>query len=279
MKKIYIKYLLSFFLLTSFSCHKSLACKDLNPETCSVLKDFQVFSQNTQIHFDHLCSNIEGEKAWTREAYVLFGPGHSAKILAQLSMGWVNLEEEEQGVALHFMEIEVTKASWKNTNLSFAFEANHLESGKMVRGEFHDQYYTYSEGVQIPKSYNLDSKGTIRWYDFIEPEEEKVKTNDHNYSSEFYLPMSQLLEKDGIYQLSVLIKNNQNQEEIRLIGPQINPFLLDIKEKPQVEVLGLFGTLNPFQRGGIWDLLFMAIPHDKCINARRKSRKIFKESY
>ncbi len=81
----------------------------------------------------------------------------------------------------------------------------------------------------------------------------------------------------GTLQLSLIIKNDNSAEEIKLVGPSIKDidFIILGIEKPKVRVLDFIDTLNPFQKGSLWDWLYYGMKYDKCIYARKKARKEF----
>ena len=265
-------------VFTLFSCAGG-PCKNLNSSTCPVLKDFQVFNKNSEIHFNHLCSDLEHDSEFARQSYVLFEKSSSkekALVLAKLRLGWLGLNTA-QGIAVDFLEIKI-ESSWSaSTPISFALSARNNQSGKNLRGAFVNEYL---KGPHSKVSYQLDENGNINWYDFLEPENRTGADLTNHPTPSPSITINQLSDKTMAYQLFLILKNNNSKEEIRLEGPYINNIesFLEI-EKPEVRVLGLLDTLNPFQKGGLWDWLSLGAKYDKCIYARKKSRQEFQQIF
>ena len=143
----------------------------------------------------------------------------------------------------------------------------------MTRGLFVNKYL---KGPHSEINYKLSANGNLTWYDFPEPED-KTRANASNHPvPESFITVDELPNIMDDYQLYLLIKNDSAEKEIRLEGPHIENIepLLKI-EKPEVRVLDFFDTLNPFQKGGMWDFLSQGVKYDKCIYARKKARKEF----
>ena len=250
------------------------SCKNLDSETCPVLKEFQVFDVNTKLHFNHLCSELDYDTEFARQSYVFFeklDTAGKALVLANLRLGWLGIDKT-QGLAVDFLEIKI-ESLWPQSSISFALLAKSKSSGNMVRGVFVNKYL---KGPHTQANYQLSVNGKLTWYDFVEPEDKtRTKAQNHPIPAPS-ITVDQLPSITDGYQLYLLVKNERTEQEIMLAGSHIENIkpLLNI-EQPQVRVLGFVDTLNPFQKGGLWDWLSMGAKYDKCIYARKKARKEF----
>ena len=259
------------------SCTSS-SCKNLDSDTCPVLKDFQVFDKNELTHFNHLCSDLDHDSEFARQSYVLFESSNTnekALILAVLRLGWLGIGDS-QGIAVDFLEIKIN-SMWPSALISFALEMKNKQTGGIIRGNFVNYYL---KGPHAETSYQLDKNGSINWYNFLESEESAITESYNHPVPAPSITIDKLPNTTTAYQLFLIIKNNSTKGEIKLAGPSIENIepILNIK-KPQMRVLGLFDTLNPFQKGGLWDVVSVGAKYDKCIYARKKARKEFTETF
>ena len=271
------------FIYTSVFALSSCAsdsCKSLDSKTCPVLKDLQIFNKNTKIHFKHLCSDLEYYSEFSRQSYVLFekwdtNASYKALVLATLRVGWLGINQK-QGVAIDFMEIKIASL-WPKALLSLALEMKNEQTGSITRGGF---ITNYLRGPDSQINYQLDEKGNISWYDFLEPEE-RTATEPRNHPTPApSIVINELTNITDEYQLLLVIKNNSTKAEIKLQGSYIEDMVSFLNiEEPKVRVLGFFDTLNPFQEGGLWSWLSLGYKYDKCIYARKKARKEFVKTF
>ena len=274
--KLAFAFYISLFVLSA--CAGRGSCKNLDSETCLLLKNFQVFDKNTNLNFNHLCSELDYDTEFARQSYVFFEKSDSdekALILAKLRLGWLGINEN-QGLAVDFLEIKL-ESQWPQSTVSFALLAKSESSVSSVRGLFVNKYL---KGPDTEANYQLSANGNLTWYDFPEPEDKK-RTNVRNHPiPASFIPVDKLPSLTDEYHLNLIIKNEKTKKEILLEGPHISNIeaLLNI-EKPQARVLGLSDTLKPSQKGGFWDGLSTGLKYDKCIYARKKARKEFDKRF
>ncbi|MDE0119720.1 MAG: hypothetical protein OXM55_06920 [Bdellovibrionales bacterium] len=285
MKIIFINWFIfiysSLFVLVPYAYS---SCKVLTEDNCPILENFQVFNKNTQVHFNHLCSELAYDTEFAKQSFVFFEKSGTspakALVLAHLRVGWLGINKL-RGIAVDFMEIKV-ESLWPQASISLALEVKDTQTGHIMRGEFVSHYL---KGPHSQVNYQLDEHGNMNWHDFTElGEETTTELRNHPVPAPsiiigewIHLSWFNLVVK---YELSLIIKNDNTAKEIKLAGPPIKnmDFFLDI-EKPKVETLGFFDTLNPFQKGSFWDQLYYGFKYDKCIDARKKARIEFIKTF
>ncbi|MCZ0932600.1 MAG: hypothetical protein OXJ52_05555 [Oligoflexia bacterium] len=222
--------------------------------------------------------DLDHDSEFSRQSYVLFEKSDTnakALVLATLRVGWLGINQA-QGMAIDFMEIKI-ESLWPKAPLSLALEMKNEQTKNITRGNFITDYL---RGPHSQTNYQLDKNGNINWHDFSEPEE-RTTIEPHNHPTPApSIAVDKLSNIADKYQLSLIIKNDNTKEEIKLQGPYIEDIaqLLNIEE-PKIRVLGFFDTLNPFQKGGLWDWLSLGYKYDKCIYARKKARKEFIKTF
>ncbi len=172
MKVIFISGILfiysSLFVLASYA---GGSCKKLDADHCPVLKNFQVFDKNTQVHFNHLCSELAYDTEFAKQSFVLFEKSDTqakALVLAHFRAGWLGIDGP-RGIAIDFMEIKV-ESLWPQAPISLALETKNIKTENIVRGDFVNHYL---EGPHSQVNYQLDEHGNMNWYDFLELEEKQ----------------------------------------------------------------------------------------------------------
>ena len=287
--KIQAMRLSLFFVLLSLSyaCNVTAeSCKGLNKNSCSVLKDFTVFDTKQKMNFNHLCSELDHEHKVSRRAYAFFEKDHSdrdykALLLGEVFVGWVNYHVKGLSFSIEKMRIE-SLANWAGDSFSIALQMQNSRTKQEIIGPFSKTFF-YSDSKSSgsypeERQYTLSDEGSLYWEKLIEPEDENKKARKGEYkgSEGIYVSSLEATSLEDEHSLHIILKNTKTGFTIKLQGPALNGLksLLDV-EKPVLRVLGFWETMNPFQKGGLWDWLKTGYRYRDCIYLRKFAKKEF----
>ena len=267
-----------FFIILLFfcsGCSGDKSCKNLNTDSCPVLKNFTVFQSNQVVNFNHLCSEVNHGYDYSRKSYVFFerSPGQSYKalVLGELAVGWVSIKERGINLQLTNMRIE---SLWPDSQLALILQMRNLKTNEMIVGnETKLFFYSYKE-KHDQQAYTLSNQGNLEWENFKEPEEQR---NSPHKSHDFIkIDSSQITHLKDQHSVSLILKNLKTETQLELQGPILQDLesLLDI-EKPKPKTLGLLQTLNPFEEGGLFGWLAHGFRYRDCIYTRKQAKKEF----
>ena len=262
----------------------SVGCKRLDVENCEVLEDFSVFGPEDALHFDHHCSDPENAYGASRGAYVFFeadlaGPGRLL-VLSEVSLGWVFGPRGGQGFAANLHRVRASELEhWSGDEFSLTLSVQEVEAGERVMGDAMFEYVESRPGLEPQvRAFEVSASGSFDWERFIEPDQEQNEdaARIYKFPKDSRIKIERLPDLEGSYRLLLVAKNRESGEEIMLRGPTLSglPAHLDL-EKPEAGTLGLLGTLNPAQEGGLWHWLGSAAKYGDCVYARRAAKQMF----
>ena len=139
------------------------------------------------------------------------------------------------------------------------------------------RYVQVSSGQGGEKEYRLSATEELDWVRFVEPEEsDSDPVKEHRHPPELRLYGKDIPGLEGDYALNLVLENTRTRARVTLEGPVLEnlPSLLQIK-KPQSGVLGFAQTMNPFQKGGLWDWIKTTRRYEECIQLRKRAKKEF----
>ncbi len=305
-------FLVFMFLFVSSICHAG-GCRDLNPNTCSILKGFTLADTNNNLHFNHRCSELDHHNNRDKRAYALFekmdaSRTYKALVLVEVSVGWMgwiqsnskdNPEGIPSGINVDLQKLRIESLDeWGDDAFSLALQLKNTRTGETVTGNFSQTFFYSYQGSGYPTNnkYTL-SKGTLNWENFIEPENEDSQTeaqavcvsscgesqairrNEYKGSNGIYIGMEKITNPEDPHTFYLIIKNEKTGDSIKLQGPAIKNLksVQDIEYTPP-QMLTI-GFLNPFQEGGLWDYISDAFRYGDCIYLRKKAKKEFSSRF
>ncbi len=307
------KYILiAGFFITS-SCQAG-DCGDLNKQTCEVLKDFTVVDKNNELHFNHLCSDLDNHNGHYQTAYAFFetaksGQQYKALVLAEVSVGWIgyhpqpaqqstnsNTEDvgpEIKGIFLDLERLQIQSLKeWAGQAFSIALQVRNNRTNQIITGKFSKTFsYSYSGGG-YPKDqeYILSNTGNLFWEKLKEPEDEDKPTcpscekenqreNEYKSSSAIDINSLKITHPEDPHFLYLILKNETTGATIQLEGPPIR----NLKKLWSIKYSGAqvltWEVLNPWQEGGLWDWMSDAFQYGDCIYLRKQAKKEFSQRF
>lgn len=274
-------FCLPLFMLLLNACQNE-ACKNLDEKNCPVLKNFVVFDQNHPLDFQHMCSEVDHKSpAW--QAYVFFedlhSGSHKALILAEASVGWIRGPVGPNGINIQMEKFQIESlGDWSGKSFSLALQVTNLRTGKVVKGKVSKSFFSSRPGGigEDPINYSLSQEGDFEWEQFIEPEEKKSKGTIYKHHDEIQVIAENIPHPEDPQSLSIVLQNSQSQSRLILKGPVLNDLETRLEiENPKAQTLGFWQTLNPNQKGGLWDWLGTGYHYKDCIFLRKKAKKEF----
>ena len=302
-----IKYIFVFLVLcfVPISCHTA-GCEDLDKNSCSVLKDFIVANKNTELHFEHLCSELDHHNYHNQGAYAFFekidfSQKYKALALGEVSIGhigWAGVNDKK-GIWFDIEKMQLESLNeWANDPVSLALRVKNTRTNQIVTGEFSNTFsYSYKgSGYPTDKRYSVSKEGQLNWEQLKEPEEENAEAQteaqancisceepdgkahrkgEYKISTGMYIESSKISHQKDPHILYFVLKNERTGEEIQLQGPVLNNLkaYMDIKYSgPRVLTWEAF---MPNQQGGLWDFIFDARKYNDCIYLRKQGKKEF----
>ena len=281
MKNVFLYFLfLSFFLSAACGSGKSCVVGEDKKNNCEVLNTFQLADTSQKLSFTHHCSKEELSLSNYWQSYALFeyqdGGGGKAAAVGTVDAGFIRGVQKVQGLRLSLEKLKIQSfSSWADHPLALALQLVNLENQKSSTGESVTTYVEGGQGAVSVKNYQISPSGDLTWEKFIEPE---LQTKSQKKLYKMPEKNPNLLSHDidsleASHRLHLLIRNQDIGQTFALEGPVIENLreLFKLKaSKPQT--LGFFETINPFQKGGLWDFLGTAFRYKDCIYLRKQSK-------
>lgn len=268
----------------------STDCRNLDATKCRVLADFRVFGPENELRFEHRCSGPGYTDGASRGAYVFFEATlpEPAKmlVLSRISLGWVGPHggQSIQGIDLTLHRLRASGlAGWRGDGLSLRLLLEAVETGETVAGNIISDYVElWPNREPHTRPFSVSASGSIDWERFIEPgkapDKEAAKFYRHPDAST--ITFEKLRRPAEAHRLLLVVTNRESGEQIRLQGPVLNKLAVQPDlEKPTMRALGLLATLNPTQKGGLWDWLRSTAKYGDCIYTRRAAKQMFDARY
>ena len=284
-------------------------CDNLNPKTCSVLKDFVVADSNREIGFKHLCSTLDKNDGFSRSAYAFFEKQdkhkkYKALVLGEVEAGWVSSPDPQTdiiGFSLTLEKMQVEQLTeWAGQLFSIALEVKNKNTKQVVTGAPSSTYFYSHQGIEpVDKQYTISDKGHLNWEKLIEPEEEQKnkqteagtcvacekepieapKRNEYKGSHFIQVDKNHIKNPENPHTLYLVLKNKNTGETIKLRGPDISNLAELFKSKFSRPRVLTWEVLNPLQEGGLWDVISDAFKYGDCIYLRKKAKKDFDKRF
>ncbi|MDE0097951.1 MAG: hypothetical protein OXN16_15030 [Gammaproteobacteria bacterium] len=162
--------------------------------------------------------------------------------------------------------------SWRNVSWTIRLLAG---SDSLEReGPEMDGFLSHERG---PQEFRTGDNGTVDWITFVEPGEEVDGAEPFYHEGPdlgFALADLGVDGPNDEFRLGLEIRNRNNGETIRLPAPLVRvPERVWAMESPDPRPLGLLGTLDPREEGGLPRFLGRAWKYRKCIEERRAAKR------
>ncbi len=277
------------FLLWAPAGHAA-DCANLSREDCPILAEFTVFDTSQALHFGHRCSELGSASDSNRQAYAFFekpraGPGladgtYKALVLGKVVVGWVGTPDLK-GISLHIQHLRIDAlTTWAGDRFSLALDMENARTGRRTAGNT-AATYTYIAESEYPerhRAYALSKTGSLDWEHLLMPENPggSVAGIEDRHSAGIMLDSGDLLHLHDAFNLNLIVTNTRTGARLTLHGPVVTglPLLLDIPA-PQFRVLNFLQTMNPFQKGGLWDWVKTGYRYRNCHYLGEKAEKEF----
>ena len=260
-------------------------CKDLDGKKCPVLKDLTISDQAHPLDFNHLCSEVDNDFSASWQAYAFFEnipstENYKALLLAEVAVGWIRGPVGPNGISIGMEKFQIADlVGWAKESFSLALRVSNLRTGEIVTGDF-SETFSFSRpggvGGGIEK-YTLSKGGDFYWEKFTEPEEKKKSQNNaYKHTEEIQVLAQNISHPEDHQSLAIVLRNSTTQSELILKGPVLKDLKSRLKiVNPEAQTLGFFQTINPSQKGGLFDFFRVAFRYKDCIYLRKKSKKEF----
>ena len=236
------------------------------------------------LRFDHLCAEPGRNYGAYRQAYAFFenppsSQGQVALVLASVLVGWIAGPSGSNGVGLGIEKMRMRlPAEWRGERFGLALQLVGVDSKQAVTGRLSTKFH-HSRAGSYPEeeAYRVSSSGEVDWVQFLEREERASKgTPNYKHSQSIMVDSVDIPTPDGALALNLIVENEKTKSRLALAGPILKDLasLLQI-ERPTPQVLGLFQTLNPFQKGGLWDWLGTGRRYQPCVQTRKQTKREF----
>ena len=254
------------------------------PASASDRAGVGVFDRDRPLRFDHLCAEPGRSYGAYRQAYAFFedpaaSEGHAALVLANVIVGWIAGQAGPNGVGLRIVKMRMRlPAEWRGARFGLALQIVGADSRRAVTGTLSTKF-NHSTGDSYPEeeAYRVSASGEVDWVEFLEPEERVSKeTPDYRHSQSIRVDGRDVPATDATLTLNLVVEHERTSSRLVLAGPVLDDLesLLQI-ERPTPRVLGFFQTLNPFQKGGLWDWLSTGRRYQPCLQARKQAKRAF----
>ena len=242
------------------------------------------FDRDHPLSFGHRCSELghSGDAYW--QAYAFFekpspDDRYEALALANVLVGWIAGPHGPNGVALAIEKKRFAlPPEWHGDTFGLALQLVNVKTQQAITGTVSTSYLHSTNGhYPVDRAYRLSATGELDWVQFVEPEESEAKaTKEYNHSPDLHVYSEDIPALEGTHTLKLVLENTRTSSRLTLEGPVLKNLrsLLQI-EKPKMRVLGLFQTMNPFQKGGLWDWIKTGLRYDECIHRRKRAKKEF----
>ena len=227
--------------------------------------------------FNRHCADRE---PYIVQAYALMDSGDGrARALVSAAAGYRPGPESAivAGVILQALELQAG-SDWGETSYSLQLraQAGDATAESPEAAQYHGDG---PGGGPLPPRFTTNPQGASHWITFVEPGED---TADSDRAYRIPPTLEVLTESLGVQgpnpriALTLIVNNLAGGEQIHLRGPSIRvPERIWRMRPPTPKRLGLAATLNPFQEGGLWDVLRRGSRYRGCIKERRTAKRVF----
>jgi len=270
-------FLMSFVLMSCTEADSS--CRSLDPNKCSVLKNFVVFDSRHTVHFNHFCSEANNQYNSMWRSHVFFeSQNPKALVLAKLLVGWLGnreLKRKTEGVGLSIEKMKMKGLnSWAGDTFALSLQLSDRQTGALANGELSKTYFYVDKGASpAEREYKVSEQGDVDWVEFPES---KDNNRGNSHSEAIHVYKNNIDQIGNPQSLSLVVTNLNKGQSFMMAGPAVNDLEARLQlEKPAFKELGFFQTLNPSEPGGIWGWLKGSIHYKDCFYLRKKAKKDF----
>ena len=237
------------------------------------------------LRFDHRCAELGRSYGAYRQAYAFFerqapDEGVEALVLASVLVGWVGGQAGSNGVGLSLekMRLELP-LEWRGDAFGLALQLVGVATRQAITGPLSSTFFhSVHDSYPVEKPYRVSASGDVDWVQFAEPEAGSPQ-RDYKHSQPINVHAKDVPGAAGLrgsYALNLIVENTRTKSRLVLAGP----VLVDVEswlgiERPERRTLGLIQTLNPFQRGGVWDWFRHGRRYGRCIELRKQAKQAF----
>ena len=241
-----------------------------------------LFDRNHPLHFDHRCSEPRSSGYPYHRAPALFekpaasqsasGESYEGMVLANVLVGWIGGVGGVSGVRLRPTNVRLElPMSWHGDEFGLALQLTDLETQTAVTGAFATEYRRSAPRAAPARyRYRVAETGHVDWARWW-PASSDVTRAEQSFSDSLPIEVAakDLTARTHAQQLALVLQNTRTEARLTLEGPVLDNLdsLLPI-EKPTPRSLGLLASLNPFQRGGVWNWLGNGWRYRKCDELR-----------
>ena len=235
----------------------------------------RVFRPMQTVRFEHRCADAEPHQV---QAYAELSSNDGcarALVLVYVRRDAVHGRELVIGARLVAIRLEAASAG---TKWLVSLEA-HTESGRHM-GAKHSHYISCpARGEGRRRPFRTDGTGVLDWIDYAEPVDGKGNGGyPYNWSPKMEATAATLgmNNESRNVSLELVLAEADSGNTVRLRGPSIripDRFWNECLSEPKTP--GLFASLNPFVRNGLWRMLARAARHQECIRERRCAKRDF----
>ena len=235
----------------------------------------QVFRAGQTVRFEHRCADAEPHQV---QAYAQLSSDDGcarALVLVYARRDSVQGFELLIGARLVAMRLEAASAG---TKWLLGLEA-HTDTGRHV-GAKHSHYICCPvRGERRRRPFRADRTGVLDWLDYAEPVDGKGgRRYPCNWSPRMETTGA-TLGMDGESRnvaLDLVLTQTDTGNTVRLCGPGIRiPDRIWNERPSEPKIRGLFASLNPCVRRGLWRTLVRAARYRECIRERRCAKRLF----
>ena len=129
----------------------------------------------------------------------------------------------------------------------------------------------------VDRPFRTDATGSADWITFIEPDDRRGDADRFHHIGPELALKARDLQVDNPQQeidLTLTLENEATGDTLDLQGPRLRvPERVWAMTPPGFQELGLADTLNPYQEGGLFDVLGRAWKYRQCIEERRVAKR------
>ena len=249
--------------------------------------DAAVFDTTRPLRFHHRCSEPahSGDAYW--QAYAFFDTPrtdttYKALALGKVLVGWVSGPGGEQGVGFRLEKMRLVAPTWAGAEFGLALQLVHLRTKAVITGPQSATFYqASSHRPPQEQQYGVSATGSVDWEQFHEPEADAPSERTAvKHATPLVLDSAHLPRLDDAYALRLVVENRTTHASLILHGPVVEDLRARLQiDRPQFRILGFFQTLNPFQKGGLWDALTTAWRYKDCVQLRKQAKAQFRARF
>lgn len=229
-----------------------------------------LFDRTQALAFDHRCSEPARNDNAYREALALFEPGpthgYRAIALGSVLVGWVGGVDGTRGVAVSLERLRLSlPRPWHDAPLGLHVALTDPRTGRTATGTPSTRYARRAPTGLVDVELRTSPEGEVDWAQFSAPDRPEPRDRGHAE-----LTRIDRSEAPGQrVRIDLVIAHRGSDERLVLEGPVLERLdaWMDV-ERPTMRRLGLLQTLNPFQRGGLWQTLRLGNRYAQCASLR-----------